>query len=146
MGFTIEVSFNARKHNNVTELKSTIDNLAYDYNCERCYTMHEIDGIDNKIKNHQSVTMITFDYQEVNNFIEFIQSLKRERRNGIQIESVYEDDCVYKILYASGSYLKRLERKSANDFKESNKKRILEYSNSSTITPELLILKEFYKI
>ena len=146
MGYTIELSFNARKHNNVTTLKTRIDNMAYEYNCERCYTMHEIDGIDNKITNHQSVTMITFDYDNITKFIEFIKLLKKERRNGIYIESVYEDDCVYKILYASAKYLKKIEKKSAIEFKETNKKRILECSTTTKTTPEFLILKEFYKI
>ena len=46
MGYTIELSFNARKHNNVTELKSHVNTIAYSYNCDRYYTIDEIGGVD----------------------------------------------------------------------------------------------------
>lgn len=146
MGYTIELSFNARKHNNVTELKSHVNTIAYSYNCDRYYTIDEIGGVDNKITQHQSVTVVTFDNNKLNNCLEFIKKMKKERRNGLHIESIYEDECTYKLIYASSSYLKQVEKHNAIEYKKTHKKRILDFSNNPESNPEYLILKQFYKI
>ena len=50
MGYTIELSFNARKHNNVTTLKTRIDNMAYEYNCNGVIRCTKLMGLIIKLQ------------------------------------------------------------------------------------------------
>lgn len=120
MGYTIELAFDARKHNNVTEQKNMLEKLAYEYGCDRYYTMHEAEAHYKHISRNHSVTIITFS-EEPEYFIEFIQRIKKERKNGIHIECVYRDDGSYVLLHASTKYLKTLEKNVALEFKKTRK-------------------------
>ncbi len=143
MGYTIELAFDARKHNNVTETKSRLETLAYEYGCERFYTIHEAEADYKHIYRNHSVTIIIFSGEntnEINNFLDFIRIVKKERRNGIHIESVYKDDGSYTLLHASPKYLKTMEKTMALEFKKNRRQ-----NPPKTNTLEYEVFKEFYK-
>lgn len=120
MGYTIELAFDARKHSNVTEQITNLEKIAYEYGCERYYTMHEAEAYHKHISRNHCVTIITFP-EESKYFIEFIQRIKKERKNGIHIECVYRDEGLYMLLHASTRYLKTLEKNVALEFKQNHK-------------------------
>jgi hypothetical protein len=117
MGYTIELSLNILKQHNISCVKELLSEKARKYNCENNYWFHEIESTGkNKYRNHL-IGCFSFDYNSLDNANSFINYVKNI--NGVYIECIYEDD-LYKLLYVSSYYLKRMNKEYAKIYK-SNK-------------------------
>jgi|TARA_B100001778_G_scaffold98292_1_gene80257 hypothetical protein len=135
MGYTIEISANISKQQNLSALKELMMEKARNYNCINNYWFHETELNGKKYINNL-IGCFSFDCdntENANNFINYVKS-----NNGVHLECIYEDD-VYKLLYVSSYYLKRMNKEYAKIYK-SNK------INKKYTTNEEILLKNFIKI
>jgi hypothetical protein len=107
MVFNIEVSFNILKHNSVIEIEQIIINLAGKYNCHSYYSITEMENNFYKNRNH-IIFVISFDIIDIKLLEGFIKEIKKMRN--VYIESLYEDDIICKLIYASQSYLSTIDK------------------------------------
>ena len=134
MEYTIEISFDTRKHHNITTLKGFIEEQAYTLGCQSCIHTYEMEPGSKIIgRNHCVLTVIFNKIEEAAHFIK-----KMRQTSGVHIECVYKDDGKCEILHASPHYLSQLHKRNALDIR--NKCR---NNKSSTDSP---IIRQFYKI
>lgn len=107
MVFNIEISFNILKHCSVSEIESTIICTAKKYNCLSYYSMNEMENNLYQNRNH-IVYVISFDTMDIKYLESFIKEVKKIRN--IYIESLYEDDIICKLIYASNYYLSTIDK------------------------------------
>tara|TARA_Y100000590_G_scaffold462811_1_gene627906 strand:- start:19 stop:489 length:471 start_codon:yes stop_codon:yes gene_type:complete len=112
MNYSIDISFDLRKHN-FTQIKNTLINLSKKYESYRYYCDFELSGLNKVItRNHCVITFIFEDFY-TDKFILFIKEIKKISR--VYIECVYND---YNIIYASKKYLKMLSKYEYEKYKE----------------------------
>lgn len=110
MGYNIEISFDISKHNNITDIKTEITNLALDYNCENYYYYNcEYDESHKFPRNHYIIA-VEFNDNNIFDCSNFLKLIKKQP--GIHIECIYEDenDIKCKLIYASKYYLKQIDK------------------------------------
>ena len=136
MGFKIEISINLMKHSNVTEIENEVIRLAKECNCnyEDIYTFSETEW-DSKLSICKSILAFTFSKDNMNHFLHFIKTIKKNKN--IHIECIYNDEILTKLIYASSSYMKTMHKVTHNEYK--NFKRTRSYSEE-----ENLIIKIFH--
>ena len=100
MGYNIEVSFNALKHN-VSETKELICNIALENGCENYYNEYEFEKNLRYNRNHCVFTIIFQDYN-IDNIVQFLKKMKNLK--GIYVETIYDNDR-NNMLFASNLYL-----------------------------------------
>lgn len=114
MGYTIEISFNLNKMQNITEFQENIRSLACEYKCNTSYIFEDTDFYA-KIKRSHNILVMNFLETEFYNFISFIRNIKKMKQ--CAIECIYNDCVVPKLIYASGYYLTIISKQMANDYK-----------------------------
>ena len=135
MGYTIELSYDVRKHGNISTVKNMIIDIAEKYDYDMIYNFMETEGHNKKITRNHQVIVISFDYDKMNKCALFIREIKK--MHGIFIECVYEDEIVYKLLFASSKYMRKMERHDAKDFVKKRNKKLFS-------TTEKILLRELY--
>lgn len=137
MGYTIELSFNirARRTNGISS-EEIIYNLLDKHNSPSSYTLHETEGTSINTLISKKIVVISYDYDDILHCANFIREIKKQPL--IYIECIYEDETIYKLLYASSRYLKKLDKKTSRKFKKDRKNNI--YSDEENI-----LLQQIYK-
>jgi len=121
MGYSIEISLGRCKCDNLSSLKELIMDKGRNLNCENVYYFHDVDKVKKKII-HYNIICASFDNSKIENLALYINFLKKLR--GVHIESIYEDDVVYRLIYASPQYLKKMDKEFVKIFKLNNKKNV----------------------
>jgi hypothetical protein len=132
MSYKIDISINALKHTNISEIEAEVFSIASQYNCQDVYTFSENDGM---LKNSKCKYIITstFSQNSLTDLLCFIKNMKKNKN--IHIECIYSDNIVTKVIYASQCYLKMLHKNNINNYKNFKKNKI--YSEE-----EQMILQE----
>ena len=78
------------------------------YNCSSQYNMIEMEGVGRKITKSESIHVVIYDDENIDSMYEFIQEIRKNKL--AFIECIYRDDCTCDLLYASGHYLKKLDK------------------------------------
>ena len=128
MGYTLELSLQLCKHANINSLKEIIIEKARILKCIDIYHFHETEK-HNKKYVHKNIFCIQFNYEDIDklkNFIIFIKKI-----NNVNIESVYEDNNNYRVIYASSHYQKNMIKQHAKLYK--NNKRQRAYSDTEYV-------------
>lgn len=115
MVYTVELSFDARKHATINEFCYSQRLLASSYHCEIQYFMHEVLQCKNKITKNDCIHVVHFSDTMKRNFIDFIKEIYKKKM--VFIECIYSGDNNYNFIYVSGRYLKRMNKMDAKDLK-----------------------------
>jgi len=113
MGYNIDLSINLIKQSNYTKLEAEMIDIAQYYNCESFYHITETDETS-KIPRCHSITNITFPDEEFNNFLKFIENIRKKRE--WYIECIYQGENAVKLIYASSYYLKTINKDKAEQY------------------------------
>lgn len=108
MGYAVELSFNAKKTMGLLKKQQDIAVKARLYNCSSQYNMMEMEGVGRKITKSESIHVVIYDDENIDSMYEFIQEIRKNKL--AFIECIYRDDCTCDLLYASGHYLKKLDK------------------------------------
>ena len=108
MGYAVELSFNAKKTMGLLKKQQDIAVKARLYNCSSQYNMIEMEGVGRKITKSESIHVVIYDDENIDSMYEFIQEIRKNKL--AFIECIYRDDCTCDLLYASGHYLKKLDK------------------------------------
>ncbi len=113
MSYRMEVAFNMKHTTGALEVKRNLMNIAKSYGCELCYSDFEFEGKKRTItRNH--IFIIFFFPSDPKYLIKFITYLKKQRT--IYIESIGFDNLTFTLLYASKSYLNRMDKYKAKEY------------------------------
>lgn len=119
MGYAVELSFNAKKTFGLLKKQEDITSKARFYNCTSQYNMIEMEGYGRRINKSQSIHVIIFDEEMVDSMYDFIKYIRKEKI--AYLECIYRDDCTCDLLYASGHYLKKLDKPTSLKIRRSLK-------------------------
>ena len=108
MGYAVELSFNAEKTLGLLKKQQAISVKARLYNCSSQYNMMELEGVGRKINKSESIHVVIYEDENINSMYDFIRDIRKEKL--AFIECIYRDDCTCDLLYASGHYLKKLDK------------------------------------
>ncbi len=114
MGYNIEISFNLNKMQNIIEFEENMRSLASKHKCVNSYIFEDTDFYA-KMKRTHSIIVMNFPGIEFDNFICFIRAIKKMKQ--CNIECIYKDNVVPKLVYASGYYLTIISKQSAANYK-----------------------------
>tara|TARA_Y100000389_G_scaffold84397_1_gene81038 strand:- start:2362 stop:2772 length:411 start_codon:yes stop_codon:yes gene_type:complete len=130
MGYLVEISKKIQNHDSIEEFKSTMSDLAENYNSSFYYFNYELMGRNRQVyRNHIVVTILL--PEDIESVVEFIRLIKSTRY--LYIESIGYDNCVYKLIFASKKYLRMMDDYFAKDYLKKKKSGLLLKSN-----PEIL--------
>ena len=135
MGYSIELSLEPCKHRNSNSLKELIIEKGKIYNCDNIYHFQEVERSKKRHKCHH-IICASFSYEEIDSLAKFIGVIKA--LSNVHIESVYEDESQFRVLYASTYYLKQMEKEHVKIYKSNRRQRA--YSEE-----EYILLKSLYK-
>ena len=125
MGYFLELSINLKKHTNSNIKKEIIDS-AYNYKCEYHSDMYEFSGKRKLFyRNHYILSFHFTDNIEL--LCDFIRFIKQKR--SIYIENIAYENVTYKIIYASKSYLKLMQKEFALKYIDEKRRGILQEKN-----------------
>jgi len=129
MGYDIEVSFNALKHN-ISETRDLIVSIAIENGCNYYYNDFEF---ENNLRYNRNHCVITLNFQNYDSDIDYIVKFLKIIKNikGIYIESIY-DNGTNNILFASKFYLTQMMDKHIAKMYKLNK-RDRSYSEDDTL-------------
>lgn len=141
MGYSIEVSIDARKKSNAMILftEEQIEYAAYDNDCADYYTYRETEGTNKKITRNSIIVTVEFEKDGIDKCVSFIQKVRKVK--GLHLESAYKTHNKVQLLYASKHYLKQLEAIYAEDYKKFQDNFLLNKSDH-----DYILMKELYKI
>lgn len=114
MTYNIELSFKLTKFSNLSELENMVILLAQQNLYDHIYKFTETDGTTKIPRYHEMITVI-FSNEKIDSLLQFIRNIKMQRQ--IHIESVYYEDTVVKLIYASGYYLQNIDKDIANKYR-----------------------------
>lgn len=115
MGFAVELSFDVRKGGAWWSQLDTRRSLAEEYGCEMQYFTHEIEGKGKQTLRSDSILVVTFAEEHLDNFLSFIRTLRKEPKN--YIDCIYQDDTTCNLLYASPRYIRKMNKNIARTFR-----------------------------
>jgi hypothetical protein len=115
MGFAVELSFDVRKGGAWWSQLDTRRSLAEEYGCEMQYFTHEIEGKGKQTLRSDSIQVVTFAEEHLDNFLGFIRTLRKEPKN--YIDCIYQDDATCNLLYASPRYIRKMDKNLARAFR-----------------------------
>jgi hypothetical protein len=129
MGYDIEVSFNALKHN-ISDTQQLIISIAVENGCSYYYDSFEF---ENNLRYNRNHCVITLSFQNYENDIDYIIKFIKIIRNikGIYIESIYDNDS-NNMLFASKFYLTQMMDKHIAKMYKLNKRQ-RSYSEDDTL-------------
>ena len=119
MGYAIELSLSIDKECSWTSMIETRKQLANKYNCNIQYFTHEIEGKGNKIIKNESIHVVIFEQDKLDNLISYINELRSYKKN--YIECIYQDNITCELLYASPQYIRKMDKSQAIKFKRERK-------------------------
>ncbi len=125
MGYLLELSINLKKHTNSAIKKEIIDS-AYNYKCQYHHDIYEFSGKRKQFfRNHYVLSFHFSDNIEL--LCDFIRFIKKKK--AIYIENIAYENITYKIIYASKSYLKMMQKEFALKYINEKKNGILQENN-----------------
>ena len=137
MGYTIEISFDIRKHRSFSRFTDRIISLAEAKNCCSYYTLHEMEGGLAVDRNH---CVITLTFSESNDCIEFIKLIKPIKK--LYIECIYTSTPRFKIIYVSSYYFaKKMNKEGKQVYKKTTCSEEEEAIRNATIVSKKSISK-----
>uniref|UniRef100_A0A6C0CPM9 Uncharacterized protein n=1 Tax=viral metagenome TaxID=1070528 RepID=A0A6C0CPM9_9ZZZZ len=119
MGYAVELSFNAKKTFGILKKQQDIAVKAREFGCSSQYNMMELEGYGRKITKSESIHVVIYDDENVSSMYGFIREIKKLKI--AFIECIYRDDCTCDLLYASGHYLKKLDKPTSLKIRRSMK-------------------------
>jgi hypothetical protein len=120
MGYKIELSFNIKNNNNVTELLEEITDIAKELNCKYIYDDYEFEERTRFARNHCIITL-HFANENVPNMIIFLSKIKKIAY--IFTELIY-NETNNSLLYASKYYIsQKMDKYVAKQFQMEKKER-----------------------
>lgn len=131
MGFLLELSLDTKKNGNISQLKNILVEEALKNKCEIYFFNYEFMGKNRKIYRHHFILTFIFEENEelVANFIRYI---KKNHRRTVRLESIFFENCICEIMYASSKYLNMMVKDKAKDYLEKRKSNNL-YKQDSVI-------------
>ena len=133
MGYTIEVSFDMRKHTD-TSFKNDIFECADNLNSTIYFADYDFEGKNRQIKRSHCILYIFFEDDCIDNLIEFIRYVKTKKHT--YIECLYEDSGINNIIYASSVYQKQMHKKCVETYK--NKYKFINDINDKNTNDKIL--------
>jgi len=127
MTYILEISINIKKNPNISDIINNIINIANDHKMKKIYKEFEFIGKNRQIyRNHCILTMEFEEHDEILSlFIKKIKTIKT-----VRIECIALEDIIYKLIYASRSYLNIMEKEFAKDYLEKQRKGLLYKQNT----------------
>jgi len=125
MSYFLELSINLKKYTNSAIKKEIIDS-AYNYKCQYHSDIYEFSGRRKQFyRNHYVLSFHFTDNIEL--LCDFIRYIKTKK--SIYIENISYDDIVYKIIYASKTYLNIMQKEFALKYINDRKNGSLQEKN-----------------
>ena len=121
MGYTIEISFDLIKANDIESMKRSIVDSALDMGCDHYYYLYEM----GPMSRHHCVIAVHYVDSMLFECSNFIRTIRKRRQEGLSIECLYEDDVTCKLIYASSSYLKEMDKSSVIKYNRFKRERSL---------------------
>ena len=120
MGFLLELSLDTKKIGNISQLKNILVTEALNNKCEIYFFNYEFMGKNRSPFRHHFILTFIFEENEelVANFVRFI---KKGYKRSVKIESIFFENCIYEIMYASNKYLNMMEKEKVKDYIEKRK-------------------------
>jgi len=112
MGYLIDISLALKNLTNFTENKHKIINKSKKYNCVFFYENYECTKKKQKL-------IYTFSFDEEKDIVGFISYIKDTPKTAI--ESIYMEDPVVILLYASKDYIKIMDKYKVDEFLKKKK-------------------------
>ncbi len=113
MSYRLEVAFNLKKTSGALELKRDLIEIAENGGCELSYSDFEFEGKNRTItRNH--IFIIFFFPADPKYIIKFLTLLRKDRR--VYVESIGFDNLTFKLLYASRTYLNKMDKYKAKEY------------------------------
>jgi hypothetical protein len=109
MGYNIEVAIDIVKHPNLSEIKRYVTNMALDFNCDHYYYIFDYQGNCKQNRNH-CIIVINFEDDYIFECASLVKELKKNP--DLNIECIYEDNIICKLIYASKYYLSTMEKEN----------------------------------
>ena len=120
MGYAVELSFDVSKSGSYTTKQEQISIKARDHSSCTQYSMHEIEGHGRKTVRNDSIYVVMFEDDDLNNMLSFIEEIKLDKISSI--DCIYTDDISCNLLYASPKYLRRLDKPTSLEIRRTLKK------------------------
>jgi hypothetical protein len=120
MGFLLELSLDTKKTGNISQLKNILVTEALNNKCEIYFFNYEFMGKNRRLFRQHFVLTFIFEENEelVANFIRYV---KKNYKHSVKIESIFFENCIYEIMYASNKYLNMMEKEKVKDYIEKRK-------------------------
>ena len=112
MVYTVDISFDLRKHDSTEDLRRDVIIKAEVLNCDEVYWLYEIEG-DTVIRRNHCV--ITASFNTISDIIKFIRFAKMKRV--YNIETIVDENNRSKIIFASKFYLTKMSREKVEEYK-----------------------------
>ena len=122
MVYTVELSFDARKHSTTHAFCQSQRELALEYECEFQYFMNDVQRKKKKFIKNDCIQVVHFPENKTKQFIDFIKDIYKKKM--VYIECIYSGDNIYNFIYISGRYLKRMNKIDAKELKAKYKNKI----------------------
>lgn len=152
MGYTVEVSFDTRKHKDITDIKHQLKEISYNCGGDGGIFLHEFEGIGKSITSNICVFISCFDYYDEDYYntidsyyypeFEYLfldsnqsQVISPEAKNcqlfihkirminNVFLETIYTtEQC--KLLYASRRFLNRMKKEEADNYLNNKVRRL----------------------
>lgn len=134
MGYLLELSIDTKKTSNLSRLKNILVQEALKNKCEIYFFNYEFMGKNRRIFRHHYI--LTFIFEEKDECVsDFIRYVKKTHKN-VRFESIFYENCIYEIMYASNKYLNLMDKDKAKDYIEKRKSNNL-FKNDSVIIKTL---------
>ena len=129
MTYILEISINIKKNSNISEIVTNVISIANEHRMKKFYKEFEFVGKNRQIYRNHCILTIEFEEHDelLSLFIKKIKTIKKAK-----IECIALDDVVYKLIYASRTYLNIMEKEFAKDYLEKQRKGLL-YKQDSVI-------------
>ncbi len=119
MGYAVELSLDVRKESSWLSHLDARKKMAEYYECDMQYFTHEIEGTGKNIEHSDSIQVVYFSSDKLENLLEYVRTLRKEKRN--YIDCIYQDDTTSTLLYASPKYVRKMDKHTAKAFKRERK-------------------------
>ena len=102
MGLVIEASINLTKTSKITAAKELLSQMAYDYNCNNEYFIHEVEGRQSTIERNECIHVVEFNTSEINRkIVQYLKTILQKKL--AKIDTIYQDEGKIKVLYSSNN-------------------------------------------
>ena len=127
MVFNVHFSFNAKKVN-ISQTQNDLIDIANKYNANNFYFLYEEKFIKNKLQIF-CIFDVIFELNELNNMLLCIKNVRNMSK--IYLDCIFEENNIFKLIYASKEYLTSLEKNSLSNYNKFHRER--SYSDTDAI-------------